>query len=90
MPVVMKILSVVGTAAMLWVGGQLIVHGLHEFHLTPIPGMIEHLAEGAAHAMPAIGGFADWLVNAIGGAIVGLAIGGLIVAGLHLLPKKKH
>ncbi|CAM8644760.1 MULTISPECIES: DUF808 domain-containing protein [Sphingobium] len=90
MPVLMAILSVVGTAAMLWVGGGLIVHGLHEFHLDLIPGAIHHVAEGAAHAMPAIGGFLDWLVNAIGGAIVGLVIGGIIVGALHLLPSKKH
>jgi predicted DNA repair protein MutK len=90
MPVLMRILGTVGTAAMLWVGGGLIVHGLHEFHIAPIPGTIEHLAEGAAHAVPAIGGFLHWLVNAIGGALVGLVIGGLIVGALHLLPSRKH
>jgi predicted DNA repair protein MutK len=90
MPILMSILSVVGTAAMLWVGGGLIVHGLHEFHLDLIPGAIHHVAEGAAHAVPAIGGFLDWLVNAIGGAIVGLVVGGIIVGMLHLFPSKKH
>ncbi|HUD92726.1 DUF808 domain-containing protein [Sphingobium sp.] len=88
MPVLMSILAVVGTAAMLWVGGGLIVHGLHEFHLDLIPGAIHHVAEGAARAVPAIGGFLDWLVNAIGGAIVGLVVGGVIVGVLHLF--KKH
>ncbi|BBF71093.1 DUF808 domain-containing protein [Sphingomonas bisphenolicum] len=88
MPVLMAILSVVGTAAMLWVGGGLIVHGLHEFHLDPIPGAIHHVAQGAAQAIPAIGGLLDWLVNAIGGAIVGLVIGGIVVGALHLF--KKH
>ena len=88
MPVLMAILSVVGTAAMLWVGGGLIVHGLHEFHFDLIPGAIHHVAQGAAHALPAIGGFLDWLVNAIGGAIVGLVIGGIVVGVLHLF--KKH
>ena len=89
MPILMKILSVVGTAAMLWVGGGLIVHGLHEYHLDLIPDTIHHLAEGAAQALPAIGPVADWVVNAIGAGIVGLVIGGLIVAVLHLF-KKKH
>jgi predicted DNA repair protein MutK len=91
MPVLMQILSVVGTAAMLWVGGGLIVHGLHEFHLDTIPGTITHLAQSAASALPAIGPVVDWVVNAIGGGIVGLIIGGLIVAVLHIIPfKKKH
>jgi predicted DNA repair protein MutK len=88
MPVVMSVLGVVGTAAMLWVGGGLIVHGLHEFHWDLIPGTIHHLAEGAAHAVPAIGPVIDWLVNAIGAGIVGLVIGSIIVAVLHLF--KKH
>jgi len=88
MPVLMSVLSVVGTAAMLWVGGGLIVHGLHEFHLDLVPGAIHHLAASAAQALPAIGAAADWIVNAIGGAIVGLVVGGLIVAVLHLF--KKH
>ncbi|WP_370169464.1 DUF808 domain-containing protein [Sphingobium abikonense] len=88
MPVLMSVLGVVGTAAMLWVGGGLIVHGLHEFHLDLVPGAIHHLAEAAAHALPAVGAAADWIVNAIGGAIVGLVVGGIIVAVLHLF--KKH
>ncbi|MCC4231795.1 DUF808 domain-containing protein [Sphingobium soli] len=88
MPVLMSVLSVVGTAAMLWVGGGLIVHGLHEFHLDLVPGAIHHLAASAAQALPAIGAAADWIVNVIGGAIVGLVVGGLIVAVLHLF--KKH
>ncbi len=89
MPVLMAILSVVGTAAMLWVGGGLIVHGLHEFHVEAIPGTIEHLATAAANAVPAIAPVLDWLVNAIGAAIVGIVVGGLIVAVLHMV-KKKH
>lgn len=90
MPILMSVLSVVGTAAMLWVGGGLIVHGLHEFHWDLIPGAIHHVAEGAAHAAPAIGGVLDWLVNAAGAAIVGLVVGWVVVAALHVLPVKKH
>jgi predicted DNA repair protein MutK len=89
MPVLMAILSVVGTAAMLWVGGGLIVHGLHAFHVDAIPGTIEHVATAAANAVPAIGPVLDWLVNAIGAAIVGIVVGGLVVAVLHMV-KKKH
>ncbi|MET0372568.1 MAG: DUF808 domain-containing protein [Sphingobium sp.] len=90
MPVLMGILSVVGTAAMLWVGGGLIVHGLHEFHWDLIPGTIHHAAELSAHALPAIGGLVDWFVNALGAAIVGAVVGAVIVAALHLFHKKKH
>jgi predicted DNA repair protein MutK len=45
MPVTMEALTVIGTAAMLWVGGGIIVHGLEHFHLTPVP----HWVEAASH-----------------------------------------
>ena len=88
MPVLMRILGVVGTAAMLWVGGGLIVHGLHEFHWDLVPGAIHHVAQGAAHGLPAIAPVVEWVVNAVGAAIVGLIVGGIVVALLHLF--KKH
>jgi len=88
MPVLMRMLGVVGTAAMLWVGGGLIVHGLHEFHWDLVPGAIHHVAQGAAHGLPAIAPVVEWVVNAVGAAIVGLIVGGIVVALLHLF--KKH
>ena len=88
MPILMAVLSVVGTAAMLWVGGGLIVHGLHEFHWDIIPGTIHHVAQGIAHTAPVMKGAIEWVVNAAGGALVGLVIGGLIVATLHMMPSK--
>ena len=88
MPILMKFLSAVGTAAMLWVGGGLIVHGLHEFHWGLIPDTIHHLAENAASAAPAIGSAVEWAVSALGAGVVGLIIGGAIVGVLHLF--KRH
>ena len=88
MPVLMRMLGVVGTAAMLWVGGGLIVHGLHEFHWDLVPGAIHHVAQGAAHGLPAIAPVVEWVVNAVGAGIVGLIVGGIVVALLHLF--KKH
>ena len=67
MPVVMRALSVIGTAAMLWVGGGIIVHGLEEFHLTPIPHWVHDVAAGGAHAVPFAGGVVErmwaWLTE---------------------------
>ena len=88
MPVLMRMLGVVGTAAMLWVGGGLIVHGLHEFHWDLVPDAIHHVAQGAAHGLPAIAPVVEWVVNAVGAGIVGLIVGGIVVALLHLF--KKH
>ena len=89
MPHLMKVLSFVGTAAMLWVGGGILVHGLEHFHLDTIPHFIEHLSELAQHA-PALGAVAGWLTFAAGSAVVGFVVGGVIVAILHLVPKRKH
>ena len=88
MPVVMSWLTVIGTAAMLWVGGGIIVHGLEHFHLTPIPVWVEGASHWAAQ-VPAIGAVTGWLTFAVGSAIVGLVIGGIIAGLLHLLPRRK-
>ena len=48
MPVVLSALATIGTAAMLWVGGGIILHGLHELHLTPIPAWVEALCGAVA------------------------------------------
>jgi predicted DNA repair protein MutK len=71
MPILMKALGIIGTAAMLWVGGGIVVHGADEFHLTPIPHLLHEGAEAAGHAVPAVGGVVTWLVNAAGAAVVG-------------------
>ena len=89
MPHLMKGLSLIGTAAMLWVGGGIIVHGLEHFHLDTVPHFIHHLSEAAAHA-PALGQVASWLTFAAGSAVVGFIIGGIIVAIVHKVSKKSH
>ena len=88
MPILMTILSGVGIAAMIWVGGGILVHGLEEFHLETLPHVLHSVAEGAAHAVPAAPGFVEWLVTAIGSGIIGLIVGGIIVGALHLIPRK--
>jgi predicted DNA repair protein MutK len=79
MPVLLKALSIVGTAAMIWVGGGIIVHGLEEYGLPALGHAIHAVAEAVAHAVPAIGGAAEWVVSAAGSGIVGLAIGAALI-----------
>jgi uncharacterized protein len=78
MPVLMAVLSTVGTAAMLWVGGSIVVHGLEVLGQPWLYHAIHHLAELAAHALPAVQGAVAWLVTAaldgVFGLILGLAI----------------
>ncbi|MCO5734030.1 DUF808 domain-containing protein [Rhizobium sp. SSA_523] len=79
MPVLMAVLSVVGTAAMIWVGGGIIVHGLEGFGLSAIGHFIHQLSESAAHAVPGLSAVLAWLVESAGYGIVGLAIGAFLI-----------
>lgn len=88
MPAIMSFLTVVGTAAMLWVGGGIIVHGLEHFHLTPIPAWIHDAAHWAA-SVPGVGAATGWIATALASAVVGFVVGGVIVGVLHLIPHRK-
>jgi predicted DNA repair protein MutK len=80
MPVLMAFLSVVGTAAMLWVGGQIIVHGLHDLGMHHPYEEIHHLAEIVAHAGPeAIMGLLEWATTALCDGVLGLLYGLLLI-----------
>jgi len=83
MPVLMRALAVIGTAAMLWVGGGIILHGLEVFGLGAPAHLVHHWAEAAAHAVPAIGGVLAWIVSAACAGVLGVVLGGIIVAVLH-------
>ena len=78
-PNMLKALAGIGTAAMLWVGGGILVHGLEELGVLEIvPRTIHAIADAAGQPSGSFSGVVKWLVGAIGGAIVGLAIGGII------------
>jgi uncharacterized protein len=79
MPVFLRILATIGTAAMLWVGGGIILHGLEEYVLGALWHWVHDLAEAAAHAMPAIAGAAEWTVTAAASGIFGLLLGAVLI-----------
>ncbi|MBB6122545.1 DUF808 domain-containing protein [Sphingobium subterraneum] len=78
MPHVLTALTVAGTAAMLWVGGGIVVHGLETLGIG-FPG--HQIAELAHHLSEGTGAFApvaEWFVHAFGSALAGLVLGGMI------------
>jgi uncharacterized protein len=87
MPKLLAVLSVVGTAAMLWVGGHILLVGAHELGWD-FPYDLVHSLEERVHDVPGIGGFLAWLVNTAISALVGLAVGLLIVAVIARLPRR--
>ncbi len=73
-------LSTIGTAAMLWVGGGILLHGLEELRLFhELPRFIHGLAHAIAVPTGLLEPVVDWLVNALAAALVGLIVGGFIV-----------
>ena len=95
MPKVLTTLSTVGIAAMIWVGGHILLLGLHDlsemlgWHVLALPYEWVHHAEEAVHgATGALGGILGWFTNTIGSAILGLIVGAIVVAVLHLLPQR--
>jgi predicted DNA repair protein MutK len=79
MPYLLKALAIVGTAAMVWVGGGIILHGLEEFGWGGPAHLVHDAGAAAAAAMPAEGGIVGWLVNAAGAGLVGLVLGAALV-----------
>jgi uncharacterized protein len=79
MPVFLRLLGLVGTAAMLWVGGGIILHGLEEYGLDHLPEAIHHAAEAVGDALGRIGPAAGWLVGAAAAGVFGFALGALTV-----------
>ncbi|MET3667105.1 DUF808 domain-containing protein [Caulobacter sp. 1776] len=88
MPWTMEALTVIGTAAMLWVGGGIIVHGLEKFHLTPVPRWVEGVSHWAGQ-VPGVGGLTGWMAFALGSAVVGLVVGGSLAGIMHLWHHRK-
>jgi predicted DNA repair protein MutK len=83
MPTVLKVISVVGTAAMLWVGGSIVVHSLHTLHLswpyeltTSITPAVT--GEGASAAV-------SWLVTAFLDAVFGFLLGSILIPVVNVL-----
>ncbi len=90
MPVVLSVLSTVGIAAMLWVGGHILLVGLDELGASWPYDTVHHLEEDVDDALGAVGGVGSWLTNTTASAILGLLVGAIVVALLHLRGAKKH
>ena len=89
MPKVLTVLASVGTLAMLWVGGGIILHGLEELGV-PAPA---HVAHGVQHWLEVLGGplggVLGWLGYALASAVVGLVLGAVIAVAVHIVAKAR-
>lgn len=87
MPKLLTLLSSVGTLAMLWVGGQIIVHGAHVLGLHGPSDGIHGAEHAVAHATGFLGGLLGWLTNAALSAIVGVILGAVVAYIVHAVQK---
>lgn len=83
MPRVMAVLSALGTLAMLWVGGQIVIHGAHELGLHGPSDLIHGIGHAVEEATGALGEVLGWLTNAGLSGVAGLVLGGIIALALH-------
>jgi len=84
MPSVLSALSLIGTLAMLWVGGGIILHGLAEFGLGGPERWIKSVGTAAGSLVPLASGLVAWLVGAALAGLAGLAVGAAVA------PLSKH
>lgn len=91
MPHIMRFITVIGTVAMLWVGGHIVLAQFAEIGFSWPYDTLHHITDPVRDAA---GGVAAWLVDTIISAIVGLIWGSLIVGVMHFLPfghgEEKH
>ena len=90
MPKLLSVISVVGTAAMLWVGGHILLVGAEELGWHAPYDLVHHLEEAAHDAAGAFGGVLGWLANTAASAVVGLVVGGLVVVVVTLLGRLRR
>lgn len=78
MPYFLKALTIVGMVAMLWVGGGILIHGLHVLGVHAPDEMLRHASKTLAASVPAMGGLVSWSVGAGIAALLGVVIGALV------------
>ena len=79
MPSVLAAITFVGTIAMLWVGGHIMLQGAYDLGWHA-PYDLVHVLEAPFAGIPVAGGFLAWLVNTLCSAVLGLAWGLVVMA----------
>jgi len=79
MPGFMRLLVLVGTAAMIWVGGSIIVHGGQTLGWSLPYETVHHIAAAAGQAVPDLDGAVEWIVTAFLDGAIGLGLGFVLI-----------
>ncbi len=85
MPKVLSVLATVGTVAMLWVGGHILLSGSDHLGWHAPYDLVHHAKDHIRHAVKTFGGVLGWLFDTGASAVFGLVVGAVVVALMHLL-----
>ncbi|OBA85666.1 ABC transporter [Mycobacteriaceae bacterium 1482268.1] len=89
MPKLLSALSTIGTAAMLWVGGHILLVGSDELGWHTPYRLVHHAEETVHHTVEVVGGVLAWLINTAASAVIGLIVGLVVVAIMHVVQRVK-
>jgi len=88
MPRLLAVISVVGVAAMLWVGGHILLVGADDLGWHAPYEHVHHWETRVHHAVSGVGALLGWLVNTVVSAAIGAVEGALVVAAMQLRPAR--
>jgi len=89
MPKLLAALSLVGTVAMLWVGGHILIAGAHELGWHGPHDVLHHIEEWVHDDVGVSNGALDWVVETVASAVVGMAVGVGVLAVVSRLPVRR-
>jgi uncharacterized protein len=85
MPILLSVLSAVGMVAMLWVGGHILLVGSDHLGWHSPYDLVHYVEDRVRHSVKAFGAVLAWLVNTGASAVIGLVVGAVVAALVHLL-----
>lgn len=83
MPTIFASLSVIGTVAMLWVGGGILLHGTHTLGMAWPAEPVEHLAHVVGGLFGPLDAAVGWMTTAVLSGLLGLMVGAILALLLH-------
>ena len=88
MPRLLAVIALVGTLAMLWVGGHILLMSVDELGFHAPYELVHHWEEAVHEAVAGVGGVLAWLVNTVASAAIGLVVGAVAVVVMHVVPRR--
>lgn len=88
MPHLLNVISTVGIAAMLWVGGHILLVGVDDLGWHWPYDLVHDLQHEVEHALHSVASVAGWLTNTLASALIGVVWGAIVVAVVHVIPRR--